>query len=468
MGTESKEHSPATFFKTIAEIAGYVGTLLPFLLALLGSGSLTHPTLVSVLTLAVSVMVLWAWRWPAITRPRTKKTAAPFRAQDMVRSGTERQFAMPLPRRRLEVAVLSLFALGTVGVAGANFVPIREEITGFHCLMDSRPFRVVISNFTQDPAFEDDLAGILYQQARDRFQICRYNKRVHLPDVAREVGENNDADLVIWGIPHPDRVTIYLEAIDWETLSQRHSGLSIGKNPEEAAFAAELISAEILFHQGDSAVAQASLYDALDSAQAQDWAQSNPTLLAEGHFELGLLFDPDYVPPEYAQTDRAVEEYSNAIDVIRAHDLEMEGPYLNRASLYYDQGKLDQALEDYSALLELGGKMVNSVYLMRSQVFIDSGRCSDAIAELEKALLGKDIETDPVFSYITFYLGYAYLSCGELEPAEAAFQGMPALSKEDAEAFLIQLDVLAGASQDPATKEVIGRIMEHIKKLQSN
>jgi hypothetical protein len=32
----------------------------------------------------------------------------------------------------------------------------------------------------------------------------------------------------------------------------------------------------------------------------------------------------------------------------------------------------------------------------------------------------------------------------------------------------MQLDALAGASQDPATKEVIGRIMEHIEKLLSN
>lgn len=466
MGTESKDQSPATFFKTLAEIGGYVGTLLPFLLSVLGKGSLSHPTLVSVLTLAVSVLVLWAWRWPAITRPRTKKPGHP-RPQDTVRSGTERQFDMPLSRRRLEVTVLSLFALGTAGVAGVNFVPIREEITGFHCLTEPRPFRLVISDFSENPAFENDLAGILYQQSADRFQICRYRKQVDLPDAAQEAGERNNANLVVWGIPHTDRVSIYLTAIDWQTLSQRRGGLSIGTNPEEAAFLAELISAEILYNQGDVILAQTSLYDALDSAQIQDWAQSNPALFIEGHFELGLLFDPYYVPKEAAQTIRAVEEYTNAIDVIRAHALDNEGPYLNRAQLYYDQGKPDQALEDYSALLELGGRMVNSVHFLRSQIFIELGRCSDAIAELEQARQGNDIEADPAFPYIIFNLGYAYLSCGELEPAEAAMQALPVLSREDSETFLTQLDALAGTLQDPEAKGVFERIKEHIRKLHS-
>lgn len=464
MSDDQREKGFGGFFKTLIEIAGYVATLTPFLLTLLGRGSIPYPTFASIFALAISALAIWSWRWPAITKTRAKKSGK-LKVQDYFRTSNARLFTMPLARRRIELSVLLLFAFGTLGGAGVNFISIREELTGFHCLSDEHNFRVVITDFSADSTFEDDLAAILHHQSGNRFQICRYRKQVRLPDIAQKEGEDHGADLIVWGISNQDRVNIYLTAIDWETLSQRHGGLSMGQSPEEAAFLAEIISAEILFNQGEAVTAQNSLYDALDAAEAQTWKQAKPALLAEGYFELGLLFDPYSVPANDADTQRALEEYSHAIEIIRQHDLELEGAYLNRAQLYSDRGDFERALKDYSALIDQGSEQSNWLHMLRAQIFIQMERCSDAIQELENVNRQEDIELDVVFPYSTFYLGFAYLACGEIELAEKTYQTMPVLSKDDAQAFLAGLESMAGTSADPAVKEAIDRIMDHIKQL---
>ncbi|HNA90346.1 MAG TPA: hypothetical protein PK989_13610, partial [Anaerolineales bacterium] len=112
------------FIKILGEIGGYVSTILPYLLALLGKGSIPYATIVATLTLMVSVVVLWRWRWPIITRRKTSrgkvKEATASRLVDYFRAGVADQFEMPLIQRRAEIVLLSIFALGAVGVGGFN------------------------------------------------------------------------------------------------------------------------------------------------------------------------------------------------------------------------------------------------------------------------------------------------------------------------------------------------------------
>lgn len=454
-------------FKTIAEIAGYIATVVPFLLALLGKSSLPYPTFVATVVLVFSVLFLWRWRWFAITKTKTKRRSK-VKLREVLGESKNQMFVASLGRRRTELLMLTVFSLGTLGVAGTNFTTILEEFTGFHCLPGDTAFRVIIADFSSSPTFEDDLAAILHQQSGDRYQICRYRKQVRLPDAAQKAGEDKHAQLVVWGIKNSDTVNVYLAAIDWETLNERYGGLSVGQSPEEAAFLAEIISAEIFLNQGQAVAAQESLYNALDAAVIQSWTQTKPALLAKGYFELGMLLDPNIVPEEAANSKRAIKEYSEAISIMQKQDLYIEGAYLNRAQLYYDQHQYDLALTDYSVLLDHDTEQANSVYVMRAQAFIDSGRCANAVDELEKARQQNGIEDDPMFPYITFYLGLASLRCGNLDLAEKTYQTMPPLSAEDATAFLEDLNALAGASNDPAAKEVINRIMEHLRKLESN
>ncbi len=464
--------------KTLGEIAGYVATILPYLLALLGKGSLPYPALVATLTFVVSVIFLWRWRWPRITRMKSSAPNGKGRRQnrkqglqalqDSFRAGTSHLYRMPLGRRRAEMTVLSLFAVGALGLGVVNSRSITEEITGFHCLSDARDFRVVITDFSpEEHQFENNLASIMDLHSGRKFQICRYNKLVELPDQAQEAGEKNKAELVIWGNHSGGLVNVYLTAIDWEMLNDHYGKLSSSEGQEEAAFLAANISAEILFKQGEVREAQKSLYDALDAAETQDWVQSNPALLEDGYLTLGLLFDPDYVPESDADIRTAIEQYTNAIRMIEKWDLDLEGAYLNRASLYYDQGNFEKAIADYTILINKNSEDAHDMYLMRAQVYMDAGNCSQAIADLETVLQDPDIEADELYPYFIHSLGTAYLLCDDPAAAQGIYQKMPALSDEDAEAFTSQLNDLAGSTGDSEVKEAIISIIERIRQLQA-
>ena len=476
MGTKGKEKDFGNLFKTIAEIGGYVSTLVPYILAILGKASIPYPTLIATLTFGVSVIVLWRWRWPVITGMKLPRSegkrneqaakAGKIQLRDYFRTSTGHLFTLPLLRRRMEMIVLSVFAFWALGLVFVNFQIVRQEVTGFHCLSEASDFRVVITNFSSEQKFEDDLASIMDLQSGDRFQICRYNKQVQLPDLARDAGEKNEANLVIWGNNINDQINIYLTAIDWEVLNQRHGGLSVGQSQEQAAFLTEIVSSEILYNQGDTEDAQNSLYNALDEAETQNWVESNPALLAEGYLELGLLFDPDIVPAEYANIGRAIEEYSNAIDVIRENDLDLEGAYLNRALLYSSKGDYQKAVDDYTVLINKPSEQTANLYFARGQSYYYAEKCSEAIVDLKLVRNDPELEAD-FFPYLIHYLGASYLLCGDIEAAEQTYQSMPALTTDDVKSYSAELDQLATSSKDSAVKEAVHRIIDHIQQLQT-
>lgn len=464
MSINRKEKDSVNLFRTIAEIGGYVSTILPYLLALLGKSSLPYPVFISTLTLVVSVAVLWSWRWPAITRTKTKKGKINFR--DTFSSTAKNQFVMSLPRRRAEMTALSIFALVTLGQGSLNFRSILEEITGFHCLSDVKDFRVVITNFSEEPQFENDLANIMDLQSQGKFQICRYNKPIKLKDKIEKAGTDYEADLMVWGSRDGNKISLYLTAMNWEKLNQNPKALSVNDGQEEAAFLAQIISAEILFNRGETAAAQNSLYDALDIAEVQNWVEANPSLLAEGYLELGLLYDPNHVSESDADITRAIEEYSNAIKIVNESGLGLEGAYLNRAQLYSDAGDYEKAAEDYTALIDMGSEQAGTLYFLRGQSYYYAESCTKSIPDLERVRDAPALETD-FLPYVIHYLGASHLLCGDLEAAEDTYQTMPALTVDAVEIFTTELDALAGISEDPAVKEVINRIIDHLHQLQT-
>ncbi len=373
---------------------------------------------------------------------------------------------MSLPRRRAEITALSIFALVTLGQGSVNFRSILEEITGFHCLSEAEEFRVVITNFSTEPQFENDLANIMDMQSQGKFQICRYDKPIHLKDKIEEAGTDYQADLMVWGSRDGDQISLYLTAMNWEKLNQNPKPLSVKEGQEQAAFLAQIISAEILFNQGETTAAQNSLYDALDIAETQNWVEANPSLLAEGYLELGLLYDPNLITESDADIGRAIEEYSNAIKIVNDSGLDFEGAYLNRAQLYSDSGDYEKAAEDYTALIERGSEQVNTLYFLRGQSQYYAGNCAETIPDLVR------VRDDPALDvgflpYLLHYLGASHLLCGDIESAEETYQRMPALTVDDVEVFTTELDAMAGTFTNSTAKEAIHEIIDHLHQLQT-
>ena len=457
------------FIKILGEIGGYVSTILPYLLALLGKGSIPYATIVATLTLMVSVVVLWRWRWPIITRRKTSrgkvKEATASRLVDYFRAGVADQFEMPLIQRRAEIVLLSIFALGAVSVGGFNSPVIAEEISGLHCLSENDGFRIIITNFDAEKhQFENDLANIMHLQTGKKFQVCRYNKDIQLADDAIEAGRKNAAKLVVWGNINNGQVNLYLNSIEWEMLNAIYNKLTINQGQEESVFLTENISAEILFFQGNVEEAQVNLNVALDTARQQEWVAKNPNLLAEGYLLLGLLHDPNYTPAENANEGRAIKEYTSAIDIVETWSLNLEGAYLNRAQLYDLRGDFDHAIADYDTLIARDTEPGLYLYWIRSEVKLKAERCEEVIADLETIRQRPGVESDGEYLYILHTLGKAYLLCGESDSAEKTYQEMPPLTPDDVEYFSSDLGEFSANLPEEA-KEVIARILTHILEL---
>jgi len=462
MSKTQKDRDYLSFLKKLGDIGSYTAAIVAYLLAITGRAPTPYPNTVSFLTVLVTVIAVWLWRLPRIKANSPVRTASSKTKSGKKDSSENGRNSLQL--RNLEMTGLSFLSVAVLALGAFKFPSIQEEVTGLNCLNERSDFRVLVADFSaEENQFENNLANVLDLQSGQRFQICRLNENIQLTDVAQDRGLKHQAKLVIWGNNSQGSITIYFTALDWEVLTQHQSKLSASEGQEETAFLAETISAEILFNQGNTSEAQKLLYDALDVAEIQDWVQSNPGLLADGQFLLGLFYDHNYAPEDVADSKRAIEEYSNAIRTIVEWDLDKDGAYLNRALLYYDEGDFEKAIADYTVLVNKNIENINDVYFMRAQVYLDSGKCLDAIDDLETARKDSAIETDLLYPYHIHYLGQAYLLCGDLEAAEQVYLTMPELTQEELDAFSSDLNNLADNSGNSEMKEVIVKILNIIQ-----
>jgi tetratricopeptide (TPR) repeat protein len=66
------------------------------------------------------------------------------------------------------------------------------------------------------------------------------------------------------------------------------------------------------------------------------------------------------------------------------------GEYVNRGNAYYRQGKIEEALADYSTAIELSpssrGYRVIIPYIGRAEIYSLEGRAEEAVADYTKAI----------------------------------------------------------------------------------
>ena len=86
------------------------------------------------------------------------------------------------------------------------------------------------------------------------------------------------------------------------------------------------------------------------------------------------------------ELDQAIDKFTEAM----ALDTGFFGEYVNRANAYYRQGKIEEALSDYSQAVELSpsprGYTVIIPYIGRAEIYSLEGRSDEALADYTEAI----------------------------------------------------------------------------------
>jgi len=452
--------------RALGEISGYAVAILAYLLALVGQPPApfaAFPATISLLTIFASVGAQWLWRWPKIAAGRP--AAPPARPARRGRSHPARPPGPGPTQRRVELAALSALTGVSLGLAGFRATAVAEEISGFHCAneLPGAP-SILVANFIADAdGFGDSLANVMVIEAGARFRVCRYNRSIALGDEAEAVGERFGATLVVWGNSSERLAEVYMTAIDWAMLTRRDASLGVSGSREGILLLAEHIVAEILFAEGKVAEAQASIVAAVREADTPGMAAENPALLSDSYFLLGLLLDPGQLPDEQLGRPRqAIFAYSRAI----ALDPQLDSAYLNRALLYGRADDVDAALADYSALIARDSRFLLEALLARGQLLLQRKSYPAAIADFVAVREHPLVDPQhPLYVYAVHFLGKAYLLNGDYALAEHTYEGLTALSAEDADYIVDDLNSVVGAARGPEARATIAGIITRARGL---
>lgn len=121
---------------------------------------------------------------------------------------------------------------------------------------------------------------------------------------------------------------------------------------------------------------------------------------------------------EYAKDNNAeaITYFGKAIDIDPINSMS----YLNRYSIYLDQGKKQEALRDINQAIKFDSDQIDN-YLERAKILIQMSKYDDAIKDLNQLSLDKEFKTDEIvyflraFSYME--LGYKNKACDDIYKA---------------------------------------------------
>ena len=476
----------------IKDNSGYVAVILAFIASVFDiPGPLPKTT--ALITVVLTLTVLWSLRWPKIIAqlPQNhnqilvvgryeKKVPKSLieRIIDAIRKSGAYSYKMSLGRRRVEVGVLSLFTLVSLGFMQSRLLGLYVELGGTYCPTEAKnELRVVITKFDipSDSIFDRRLFDSMSILLKENATVCWLNHIVSSTPEAIELGDAQKAAIVIWGNEDPGLSEVHIVATYWDTFGNVREALPEEKSifqaygREQIPFLTQFALSEIMYMDGNEEKSRTQLKGALDKARTQDWPQKYPKDLADGYFLLGRLYKAD--GPQSENLRPAINAYTEAI----RWNPDLDGAYFNRCQLRIYSEQLVEAREDCSMLIEKGSFLTPFAYLLRAETQTDREASeSDFSAALESGMVDpnavhitrglllltkwKDyegaiaafnhaLETEPQRVILYHYLGTAYLLEGEFDLAGATYkQAYPSASQKDKEDFIKDLQELSASA----------------------
>lgn len=405
-------------------------------------------------------------------------------------------YSLPLPKRRMEAGIVAALTVFTIGWTGFNISGVVTELTtnpSLICSYEGGEDNLVIlvadmlesgsgpSLLISDKIYESLVLG----QKAGQYDVCRLTEPIKLSTIAAEKAQEHEADIVIWG-----RIDVIYEIhLEAPALSNPHRTLSEVSSEEAASVEFQLkepghIShvtkftiSEILFLRGQVSDAQLNQNELLTGLARNGLDKTNPKMMAEGYFLLGLFYDPDF--SENPDEERALDAYQKAAEL----DPTLYAASFNRGLILLFANRTEEAVTEFThviegnedglkadALINRAGLLSDPAarlhdlnlaieidpaegYFFRGIERMNQEDYQGAIEDLEQA-----VNADPQGYYNYHLLGQAQLYAGEMEAAKQTYvRILPTLDEETRTQVIIELQEAAQATPEiaPAVEQIV-------------
>jgi len=251
-------------------------------------------------------------------------------------------------------------------------------------------------------------------------------------DKARNLGEQEYADIVIWGWYRPienPNINIHIENLSPEqnfpilqesttfqpktTLAELDTSVFQQQAGQETSALISFLQGYVLAKSGNYNAALVRLDKALENIQEKTQILGN---LSEIYIIRGMTH------AGLEHREQAIEDFSKVIEIDPQHI----GAYINRGNVYIHLGKNDLALQDFNKAIEIDPKFAAS-YLSRGTVYESTGQHDKAITEYNLAI---ELSTDSSITAVAYNeRGHVYFNLGSFDQAisdcNMAIQLMP-------------------------------------------
>jgi len=508
----------------LGEITGLVTIIIGFGMILANQAPGPWPKTTAVLVVLLSIGFLWGQWWPQIHRKSIILIVNPGKQHwldgifDLVRKPSRQSYALPLWQRRLQCAALFSLTIAAIVLVYPLFGGMIYEINPpdlpevlESCEGDEsvNSLRIIVAEFNElgNILIEDRIVDQLLDQTPwgSGVLVCKVNDVVKNRIEARQLGESNQAAIVVWGRSDEAIYEIHLEIAQWELPDHR---IPTYPTPEASApsfqmrepilvsFIVEYTLSQLLYVNGDTLNARNRLENAVKRVQSEGLiANSEYTKnFKDAYFMLGYFYDEE--TSDGFNTDKAIDYYSLAITV----DNDFYPAYINRAIVYDSKGQIDLALADYNFVAERAQQTdpesAATAFINIAMIYVysqpDRDRAESYFAEAQKlspleaavehgiaSLYSwnnpeqavEDFSTalalKPDDPYIYNHLGKAQLLSGQFDAAVGTYRmaiESANWQEGDVAELIRQLKSLASeVPDDPELQQVIGQIIRALR-----
>ncbi len=371
----------------LGEIGLYVASIVAYVAGLKGMIPYTgFQKTASLVTVILTVVALWLWRWPKITRVihkspgseliivgKVEKELPPSfleRCVDPLRSNSELSYSMKLLQRRVEIFFLTGLAIFSAFQTKTFLSDISAELGGLKCGKEGTSgLRIVVMQFDtpDDDKFDTRLYDSISETLKGKVTVCRAGQVIQTADEAVKIGEELKAAIVIWGNRDDALFQVNIVVTSWDLdgirrnvpqkdmTDFRYYGL------EQIPFLTQYVLSNIFYIKGDVSSAIEILNDALTSAKDQNWATEAGMDNPDVYFLLGTFYQDD--SHRSSELEKAAKAYIEAIRLNPG----FEQAYLNRAGVWLELGRYPEAISDCTFLIDNKSFLASFAYLIRAQ-----------------------------------------------------------------------------------------------------
>ncbi|MBN3899389.1 MAG: serine protease [Nostoc sp. NOS(2021)] len=310
-------------------------------------------------------------------------------------------------------------------------------------------------------------------QKLDKIDVCFVDKIVSTNKEAQQLGNDENATIVIWGRRNASSFEVNLKGIKQEIRFLSSLSIPATDTSEYNLQTQDILDLTSLMTAVGVSItyylnkeipkAREVLAEALKNAESKEFGKNNERnaeKLAEAYYFLGSMFEVDINDSNCVNTFKACQNALNAYEKASEYNkFKPSQNLLNKGILYEKLNLPDKAIEAYRTIIdyepESDSAVVARVY--RADVLLSKGEKEEAIKDLDIVC-----QREPANLEYRHFLGLAQLQTGKLEKAKETYQYVNIYvdsNKELKNEIIEDLNTLAKGTKSPDIKKAIHEII---------